>query len=705
MRLNPLDLPEIKENLAQYLDFETLAACILVARDWRDSFTPFLFRDLNLGLERSSDMLPPLAEISIPELQSKLKEGSLAPLIRRLVLNGNFSSHFPDLYCSRLCALSVRGGPVSGMSSSENEGAVSLNDPTVLDLLQRHAQTLTHLHLIFHRKHTLGVTNPNPTLTQSLWQVLSRSLLLLQSLTLEQVVIMSEDWCEIMQKELFPRLVKLKLICVRFFIGTGRVHEFDLTTVTQATTWPYNERMPILSKKSCSFLPSLNSRRQGLPADPKNNLRSSSSSSLPSLSYKIRDLTLDEVQGMTVPEQLELIKRCPNLETLTWNPNMKVRWDCLHLLTTSMEENVYILPNLAYLELGNDHSDRVDNVLRFLKARVRAAEITTSTASSTSLITDTDPNRSDKSDSSMVFERSMKFKKSDKYKSNRISRNYIDNIVPTINQVPATSFSPSSLSSSSLFSSWSPCTSGFKGLNLHRGTFDKRCWELMKSHPRVFLNSVTFLNVRPNNSITSAMVQDILCSCPLLESLSADWIRDTDIRGDPRPWVCSRLKRLKVALEISSFLPTPPTLCTLSNSRSSPHTILMYPKRKIVLTPKGIQIMTMIMKKFSKLVQLEILDLSCERRDWSRSSLDLRLGHGLEFWATLGTSLKQLSIRGSILNLTREDMEWMAVHWPRLQHMEADLHSKPGTAKALLAHFHACRNKAYPARKPISFKP
>ncbi|KAG0043126.1 hypothetical protein BGZ83_011806 [Gryganskiella cystojenkinii] len=60
---NPLDLPEIRVHLAQYLSEHTLSICARVSQSWRLTFESFLWRDYSAGLEYKDTLDDPDVQV------------------------------------------------------------------------------------------------------------------------------------------------------------------------------------------------------------------------------------------------------------------------------------------------------------------------------------------------------------------------------------------------------------------------------------------------------------------------------------------------------------------------------------------------------------------------------------------------------------------------------------------------------------------
>ncbi|KAK3810274.1 MAG: hypothetical protein J3Q66DRAFT_391397 [Benniella sp.] len=114
-----------------------------------------------------------------------------------------------------------------------------------------------------------------------------------------------------------------------------------------------------------------------------------------------------------------------------------------------------------------------------------------------------------------------------------------------------------------------------------------------------WLKRLEVITISGNNSLFAL---EILKSCPRLESLRMGTVHVRDMLDDETPWACeSSLRRLKVCFEVDQDI-----------------------------SEAGQRI---LLERLSRLYNLELLDLSCEKR--VVYSLDLRLESGLEQLATL----------------------------------------------------------------------
>jgi len=63
MSTHPLSLVEIRHHLGQFLSKRSLKACVLVSRDWRDSFEPWLWSDTEVKWSSPTQTSPPQARL------------------------------------------------------------------------------------------------------------------------------------------------------------------------------------------------------------------------------------------------------------------------------------------------------------------------------------------------------------------------------------------------------------------------------------------------------------------------------------------------------------------------------------------------------------------------------------------------------------------------------------------------------------------
>ncbi|KAF9297977.1 hypothetical protein BGZ88_008443 [Linnemannia elongata] len=174
---------------------------------------------------------------------------------------------------------------------------------------------------------------------------------------------------------------------------------------------------------------------------------------------------------------------------------------------------------------------------------------------------------------------------------------------------------------------------------------------------RLFDNIKT-LDLQGCHGLLSRMILDILTGCPLLEVLKAFSISVTDLRSNPEPWICLRLKHLEV------FFVTDPTRLGDDDE--------------------------LVFEHLSRLERLEILDLNLHFTwtfSWDifqqmnlQSSLRWRLDSGLQHLSTL-RRLRTLVIHSSFRDARMEDVQWMLGQWPVLEKVTCSLSQDRVTRK------------------------
>ncbi|GJJ74625.1 hypothetical protein EMPS_06983 [Entomortierella parvispora] len=156
---------------------------------------------------------------------------------------------------------------------------------------------------------------------------------------------------------------------------------------------------------------------------------------------------------------------------------------------------------------------------------------------------------------------------------------------------------------------------------------------------------------------TSAMLEEILESCPRLEAIAGNVIR-VDAIALGIPWACRNLKRWRIHIDS--------TQSTNEVSKGSP---------AMTLGSKGQQ--QVVFERLSALVSLEILDLDLvfpiRERGQSIQTLEWQLKRGLNLLATL-TELETVRfLQTHSMNMSKSAVQWMMDHWPSLKLVEGRL--------------------------------
>ncbi|GJJ74746.1 hypothetical protein EMPS_07104 [Entomortierella parvispora] len=158
-------------------------------------------------------------------------------------------------------------------------------------------------------------------------------------------------------------------------------------------------------------------------------------------------------------------------------------------------------------------------------------------------------------------------------------------------------------------------------------------------------------------------IQDLLCSMPSLEVLAVNCVSDLAIQKDPRPWVCTELKELSTAIEISL----------------------------------GLDGITLILDRLATLRRLETLNV---QRAYSFTTVDeineyqdndvntrvhelpLMLEWGLDRLETL-TQLRVLGVDNGLTKWGKDEAHWALENWTHLISLNV---AADDEARSLLLH-------------------
>ncbi|GJJ74748.1 hypothetical protein EMPS_07106 [Entomortierella parvispora] len=139
---------------------------------------------------------------------------------------------------------------------------------------------------------------------------------------------------------------------------------------------------------------------------------------------------------------------------------------------------------------------------------------------------------------------------------------------------------------------------------------------------------------------STTMVQDILCSMPTLEVLTADCVSESAIQEDPRPWICRGLRELTTAIIVSS----------------------------------GINGHRSIMERLATLERLEKLSVLSTRcisknprgaNDAKAVNMQLTLAEGLDRLSTL-RQLRAFKVADTTTRWGADEAKWALKNWGRL---------------------------------------
>ncbi|KAF8980518.1 hypothetical protein BGZ46_004095 [Entomortierella lignicola] len=209
-----------------------------------------------------------------------------------------------------------------------------------------------------------------------------------------------------------------------------------------------------------------------------------------------------------------------------------------------------------------------------------------------------------------------------------------------------------------------------KRLHLRGSRFSGKSYlTLMSNHAK----TIQHLDLLDCTTVTSAMVQGILSGCPALESFLAKVIKGTDLVRIVSPdfdytnnysstekvilgkdWVCFDLKTLVVHFDLGG--------AEAGIDQSTPEGEARFLRQQQLEQQHTF-------RQLSRLIELETLDFRSTSDFLDRDKyLDLRLkrrGGQLEQLATL-TKLKYVYFHNADQDLSKQEIDWMLKHWPRL---------------------------------------
>ncbi|KAF9954624.1 hypothetical protein BGZ72_004441 [Mortierella alpina] len=164
-----------------------------------------------------------------------------------------------------------------------------------------------------------------------------------------------------------------------------------------------------------------------------------------------------------------------------------------------------------------------------------------------------------------------------------------------------------------------------RSLRLSKSRFGPLSFKVFKTHFSVLQS----LDINLCGGIDSKMVQEILCSSPVLQSLMLHDMLARDAIEPGKEWKCTSLKTLRLNFK--------------------------FRKDEMHLQP-------LIFERLSKLNSMEHLDLGSWAYSSGESGLRLRLEDGL---AKLGswTRLRTLDYSGTWQSIGFEELAWMQQHW------------------------------------------
>ncbi|KAF9089601.1 hypothetical protein BGX23_006568 [Mortierella sp. AD031] len=212
---------------------------------------------------------------------------------------------------------------------------------------------------------------------------------------------------------------------------------------------------------------------------------------------------------------------------------------------------------------------------------------------------------------------------------------------------------------------------------------------------------------------TSRIVQRMLMLCPLLESLTADILLAVDV-ANGQDWACTGLRQLKIEIDLGPDESKtsgsdknkqksngPPG--SRENIATEDSTGAAAAAGSTVVTEVGQQQPTAdaspqdepessgipanrlrpsdmrqraVFRQLGRLHQLRVLNLRPDQSPrWISCQLDLDIRHGLELLGELSQLTSLYFVKVQVLGM--EDLEWMRVHWGRLENISKHLHPNP----------------------------
>ncbi|GJJ70791.1 hypothetical protein EMPS_03141 [Entomortierella parvispora] len=207
--------------------------------------------------------------------------------------------------------------------------------------------------------------------------------------------------------------------------------------------------------------------------------------------------------------------------------------------------------------------------------------------------------------------------------------------------------------------SWTLKRTGLKKLTMGGSGFGSGALKSLAAH----FSTLTALSLYGGREKTSLVMQRVLESCPCLISIDGDLLYASDmVHG--KPWICcSTLDSFSIDIVLD-----------LENDAFQKSGIAMgIPLGSTA--PKSIQLF--VYGQLARLTQLKRLALRSSFKDEEGADakplqrLDLDLEHGLGQLSTL-SRLKQLDFR-SVQKMTTREMEWMVVHWRKLEKITGEM--------------------------------
>ncbi|KAF9951019.1 hypothetical protein BGZ72_007353 [Mortierella alpina] len=187
-------------------------------------------------------------------------------------------------------------------------------------------------------------------------------------------------------------------------------------------------------------------------------------------------------------------------------------------------------------------------------------------------------------------------------------------------------------------------------------------------------------SIKLHKGLTSAMAQEILSSCPTLETIFGLHILSDDILNG-QPWVCSRLRTFQLCVFVSSESAIAPP----SNQGDGQD----YGQELAAKLHNGAD--QVVFGRLASLPYLQQLVMApptnLQRPEYRPPGRPLRwkLDDGLDRLAGL-TGLRDIGLDQSESNVEVHDLAWMLEHWPRLRTLAGVINHGSNPDRAVLVN-------------------
>ncbi|KAG0214344.1 hypothetical protein BGX28_002161 [Mortierella sp. GBA30] len=193
---------------------------------------------------------------------------------------------------------------------------------------------------------------------------------------------------------------------------------------------------------------------------------------------------------------------------------------------------------------------------------------------------------------------------------------------------------------------------------------------------------LTCIDLQCSFELTSAMIHEVLCSCPALESLRADFLHYGDIVAQPKPWVCMGLKLFDVSITVGPPQQEQEEQYQLQQQHNGQPLPQQADGDGEVAEELLSHAHTDIYARLAQLTRLEHLSLGLRDDETIPSGYVLKLTPeaGFGSLATL-KRLEHFKCKTMFDNLTTQEIiktvKWMLEHWPNVGTLEVEDPFKP----------------------------